>query len=114
MARGSFRSPWARNVGGAEKPKPTQFIQGGDRSLLFFWGGGAAKPPVRGDYAGPRSMLAFWLGGANLPPFHPLPAVSFEDGVSHARHHGPARRYPIDDEEVTEFLEWWTAWNDIE
>lgn len=115
MAKGSFRSLWARNVGGAEKPTDTTpRPQGGDRSFLFFWGGGAAKPPVRGDYAAPCSMLAFWMGGANLPPFVPLPAVSFEDGVSYAKHHGPARRYPIDDEEVIEILEWWTAWNDIE
>ena len=58
-------------------------MQAGDRSLLFYWGGGAAKVPNHGDYAGPRGMLAFWIGGAcfhyiELPPvpYPPLPMSS--------------------------------------
>lgn len=107
----SFVAPW---FGGGAKPESTATGHFGFRSVLAFFVGGGYKPLSKGAYAGPRSVLAYWLGGGNLPPFHPLPAISFEDGVSHAKHHGPAGRFPIDDPEVIEFLEWWTAWNDIE
>jgi hypothetical protein len=106
-----YRSQWAKNVGGAAQPR---FLQSGDRSPLFFWGGGAAQPPSKGDYAGPRSFLAFWMGGAALN-YHPVPieptfelVTSKEGGLSFGR------RPPIDDDEVMEFLRLWVAWNDVE
>lgn len=43
---------------------PQTVTQGGYRSHLWRWGGGANAPaptPVRGGY---RSLLAFWMGGA--------------------------------------------------
>ena len=87
----------------------------GDRSPLFYWGGGAAKPLSTGTYAGPRGLLAFWLGGANfryalIPPIPPQPPIS--DVVSGGL---PARyKRRIDDEEIFEFLQIWTLFNDNE
>lgn len=106
------RSQWARNVGGGAKPEPVALIQGGDRSALFFWGGGAAKPPSRGVPSGPRSMLAFWMGGA---AWHYVPSREREliVGEGGLPFHKPGR-YPIDDEEVLDFIRLWVAWNDIE
>jgi hypothetical protein len=110
------RSPWAKQIGGAGKPEPTVFIQCGDRSPLFYWGGGAAKPPMHGDYAGPRSMLAFWIGGANFhylpspePPYYPSDTTGGIPYRKHQREH--VRR---DDEEIIEFLRIWVTWNDVE
>ena len=86
-------------------------MQNGDRSPLFYWGGGAAKPLSTGTYAGPVSLLAFWLGGAN---WHYVPSRERElivggEGVPFQR-----RGRPIDDEEVLDFIRLWVAWNDIE
>jgi hypothetical protein len=58
-------------------------------------------------------MLGFWLGGICGYTFVPVPAkvpaiVSREEGIS------AGRRYPIDDEEILEFLQAWTIWNDVE
>ena len=80
-------------------------FRSGDRSPLFFWGGGAAKPLSIGDYAGPRSMLAFWMGGAALnyiprPPEPERELIIGGEGIPFAKHHGK----PIDDEEIIEFL----------
>jgi hypothetical protein len=107
-----FRSPWSRYVGGAGKPTGVLPVRPGDRSALFFWGGGAAKPLSRGDYAGPRSLLAFWMGGA---AWHYVPSREREliVGEGGLPFHKPGR-YPIDDDECLEFLRLWVAWNDIE
>jgi hypothetical protein len=110
-----YRSQWAKNVGGAAQPR---FLQSGDRSPLFFWGGGAAQPPSKGDYAGPRSFLAFWMGGAAFhydPNWRPTPppfelVTSKEGGLPSQRRERPF----IDDDEVMEFLRLWVAWNDVE
>ena len=78
---------------------------------------GAQSPPP-----GYRSMLAYWLGGACsyplLPvppepiPVPPLPAppALVAEGLPFAKH----GRYPIDDEEIFEFLQIWSLWNDVE
>ena len=61
----------------------------------------------------PRSMLAFWMGGANL--WHSVPSREREliiggEGVPfHKR-----GRYPVDDEEILEFLRLWVIWNDVD
>jgi hypothetical protein len=56
-------------------------------------------------------MLAYWMGGACgytfVPPI-PGPVFLPSEGI------GVGKRYPIDDEEILEFLELWTTWNDIE
>lgn len=110
---------WARNVGGAGKPTDFVPLHAGDRSFLFYWGGGAAKSPNHGDYAGPRSMLAFWMGGAcfhYLPP-PPIPYTPQADvgpgGLPHDRRLTRGRPF-IDDDECLEFLRLWVEWNDIE
>lgn len=58
-------------------------------------------------------MLAFWLGGICGYTFvPPVPGPLFPpaaEGVGIGRKH-----YPIDDAEILEFLQLWTAWNDIE
>jgi hypothetical protein len=92
-------------------------MQAGNKSLVGFWTGGAAKPLSTGTYAGPVSLLAFWIGGANfhfvptpiIPPSPPISDV-VSGGLPYARHHGR----PIDDNEILEFLEIWTTWNDNE
>jgi hypothetical protein len=87
--------------------------QYGDRSPLFYWGGGAAKSLFRGDYGGPRSLLAFWVGGAALnrrPPEPIFHLVTKGEGLPLERRERPF----IDDDEVLEFLRLWVAWNDIE
>jgi hypothetical protein len=66
-------------------------------------------------------MLAFWLGGAcsypyivpPIPepvPLPPSPPALVAEGLPFAKH----GRYPIDDEEVLDFLRIWVSWNDIE
>jgi hypothetical protein len=83
--------------------------QGGYRSGLGYWLGGGGAPPFHG---GVRSLLAFWLGGACGYPFIPQPIpVSGPDLTGGL---AAARRHPIDDPEVIEFLEWWTLFNDVE
>jgi hypothetical protein len=122
-----YRSQWAKNVGGAAKPELPAVTRYGDRSPLFFWGGGATKPLSTGRYAGPRSMLAFWIGGANwhympeppVPPAPPYIPGDLTGGIPHGKHHGKGERkaqelYLIDDEEILEWLRTWTIWNDIE
>lgn len=86
-------------------------MQSGYRSLLGFYVGGAGKSPSKGAYAGPRSMLAFWMGGAALPLaiVPPFP-VRLEDGLAYRRHPRVIR----DDQEIIDFLQTWTLWNDIE
>jgi hypothetical protein len=87
----------------------------GFRSVLTFFVGGGCKPLSTGTYAGPRSILAYWLGGGNwhylptppIPPF--VPASDLTGGLPHGRRH--PGRYPIDDEEIVEFIEWWTGWS---
>ena len=57
-------------------------------------------------------MLGFWLGGiCGYTYVAPIPGPVFPpaEGVGIGR-----KRYPIDDEEILEFLELWTVWNDIE
>lgn len=65
---GGFRSAFPL-LGVSAPPVSTQ---GGYRSHLWRWGGGAtapAPPPLRGGY---RSLLAIWTGGAfagrTVPP----------------------------------------------
>ena len=87
----------------------------GDRSPLFYWGGGAAKPLSTGTYAGPRSLLAFWMGGAALN-YKPKPFYEFivgPDGPAFAKHHEGGRPI-VDDTEIIEFLEVWSVWQDVE
>ena len=86
----------------------------GYRSPAAFWLGGAAAPPRAPGY---RSLLAFWMGGAcgwsyipvPIPPIPPLPILVPEEGGL-----AFAGRRRIDDEEVEEFLQIWTVWNDNE
>jgi hypothetical protein len=117
MAQPGYRSQLSKNVGGAERPVEGPLVQAGYRSLLWFQGGGAARiSPNRGDYGGPRSMLAFWMGGAAL---HYIPDWKREDvwfrvTGAEGRPFRERGRHPIDDEEILEFLQLWTAWNDIE
>lgn len=107
-----YRSQWARYVGGAAKPTMLPLFRPGDRSPLFYWGGGATKPPSTGEYAGPRSMLAHWMGGAALN-YRPKPErelIVGGEGIPFAKHRGK----PIDDDEIIEFLRLWVSWQDIE
>ena len=99
-------------------------MNSGDRSPLFYWGGGAAKRPNHGDYGAPRSLLAFWMGGAAFhylppPPAPPYIPGDLTGGIPHGKHHRKGERkaqelYLIDDEEIIEWLRTWTIWNDIE
>ena len=84
-------------------------MQGGYRSPLGYWVGGAGAPPARGSV---RSLLAFWMGGAYgygfVPAPLPVPVPGPVEGVAFGK------RPFIDDDEVMEFLQWWTLWNSIE
>ena len=120
MATAGFRSLAVFPVGVSSSVELPAF-RAGDRSPLFYWGGGAAKPPSVGEYAGPRSLLAFWIGGAHFhyvppePPYLPPPyePIIGSDGPSFLKHH--ERRRPVnDDAEILEFLQVWTLWNDVE
>lgn len=119
MAWSAYRSAWGKNVGGANKPtEPPVVLQSGYRSLLWFQGGGSGKPLSHGDYAGPRSLLAFWMGGA---AFHYIPGwidkgefAIAEGGEGIGKLARERHGYPINDEEIFEFLQAWTMWNDIE
>ena len=112
----AYRSPWAKDVGGAALPSAVPQRVPAFRSFLWYFGGGGAKPVLPPSYAGPRSLLAFWIGGAALnydPNWRPTPppfelVTSKEGGL-------PFGRRPfIDDDEVNEFLRLWVAWNDVE
>jgi hypothetical protein len=82
----------------------------GDRSPLFYWGSGAAKPLSTGTYGGNRSLLAFWIGGACGWTFVPRPVAPVpEGGLPFER-----KRPIIDDAEILEFLQMWVAWQNIE
>jgi hypothetical protein len=116
MAQPGYRSQWSKNVGGAEQPVEGPIIQKGYRSLSWFFGGGAARPPSRGDYAGPRSMLAFWMGGAafRYDPNWKKEDEWFRVTGAEGRPFRERGRYPIDDEEIEDFLKLWVVWQDIE
>lgn len=89
-------------------------MQAGYRSLLFRWGGSSSKPLSTGDYGAPIGLLAFWLGGAalNYKPKLPYEPIIGPDGPGYAKHH--EGRPVNDDAEILEFLQIWTAWQDIE
>jgi hypothetical protein len=105
MAQGGTRSELAFWVGGAAAPQaPTQ---GGDRSLLAFWLGGACAPIVPA-VPGYRSMLGFWIGGAcgfvhAIPPVPPTPVDrKARPGRKREREIGPS--VTRDETEVLEIL----------
>jgi hypothetical protein len=71
------------------------------------------KTGVR-QYAMPLARRGQWIHFVPQPiiPVPPVPLpqpVDLSGGVPHL-----AKRYPIDDEEITEFLRLWVTWNDVE
>jgi hypothetical protein len=75
---------------------PQTVTQGGYRSHLWRWGGGASARPavVQGGY---RSLLAFWMGGASAGSFVPPTPRPSKGGIA-----DPWK--PVHDEDEEEIL----------